>query len=106
VAAALDGDPDARATWDDLVAGVAAAARVLVQTLDVELVLLGGGVAAAEGSALLAEVRQRLTRSAAPSPYLASLELPGRVDLLRTDAPVAAIGAALLGSGEEVPWPR
>ena len=104
--AAVDGDPGARAVWDDLVAVLAAALRILVQTLDVELVVLGGGVTAADGDLLLGEVRQRLARSAAPSAFLTSLDLPNRVDLLDARAPVAAVGAALLGAGEEGPWPR
>lgn len=106
IAAAADGDPDACAVWDDAIAGIAAAVRILVQTLDVELVLLGGGVVAAAGPVLLSEVRQRLTRTRASSPFLTSLDVPARLDALDPELPVAAIGAALLGAAEGVPWLR
>ncbi|HCX85976.1 MAG TPA: sugar kinase [Micrococcales bacterium] len=89
-------DPVARRILDGLHRGVAAAVRLLVLTVDVDAVVLGGGIARL-GADLLAPVTQVLRSWEAESGFLASVAPSRRVSLLRPDGPVAAIGAALLG---------
>lgn len=83
-----------------LVANIAAAVRLLVLTVDVDDVVIGGGLSSL-GDVLLAEVRDVLRGWAAGSEFLASLQLPERVDLVPGDANVAAVGAALVGAGDD-----
>lgn len=80
-----------------LLESVASAVRVLVLTVDVDVVVIGGGIASL-GTALLDGVRAVLTRRAEESPFLASLELAGRVRLVPTRFPSAAVGAAFVGA--------
>lgn len=96
--AAVKGDPAAEVIRDRLFFGVASAVRVLVLTLDVDEVVLGGGLTKwgeplVEGT--LAVLDQWQSRSA----FLRSLDLSDRVLALDTDEPVAAIGAAMMGAG-------
>lgn len=95
-AAAAGGDPDAVAVRDAFAAAVAAAVRLLVLTVDVEVVVLGGGVAAV-GEPLQLAVADALRKQATDSSFLASLRLADRLRVVRQDRPVAAVGAALLG---------
>lgn len=96
LAAADAGDVRASAVAEQLVANVAAAVRILALTVDVDAVVIGGGVAAS-GERLLQRLRARLDGEAGASPFLASLELSRRVLLVPSGAPVAAVGAALVG---------
>lgn len=93
--AAADGDPRAIAVRDEFAARVADAVRVVALTVDPETVVLGGGVAQV-GDRLRVAVAQALAEQAADSPFLRSLDLPGRLELVPLDVPVAALGAALL----------
>jgi predicted NBD/HSP70 family sugar kinase len=95
-AAAADGDEDARRIKARLVEGIAAAVRVLVLTVDVETVVVGGGLSHL-GDRLLRDVHEVLDEWAQASPFLASLSLPARVRLVPEGSPAAAIGAALVG---------
>ncbi|MFE7844005.1 ROK family protein [Microbacterium sp. NPDC057407] len=95
--AAEHGDELARVLRGDLARGVAAAVRVLVLTADVDEVVLGGGVTAL-GDRLMADVRAELAASAEASPFMRSLRLDERVELLPTGSPAAALGAALIGA--------
>ncbi|MBX3195508.1 MAG: ROK family protein [Microbacteriaceae bacterium] len=95
-AAADAGDPVAVAVRSRLVDNVAAAVRLLVLTVDVDDVVIGGGLASL-GEVLLAEVRQVLGGWARGSEFLASLELPDRIDLVPGGMNAAAVGAALVG---------
>jgi predicted NBD/HSP70 family sugar kinase len=97
LAAADAGDPAAEAIRSSLVGNVAAAVRVLVLTVDVEVVVIGGGLSAL-GDRLLDDVRRALASWAVESPFLASLELDRRVQLLPAGFPAAAVGAALVGA--------
>ncbi|HWU21894.1 MAG TPA: ROK family protein [Nocardioides sp.] len=95
-AAAHDGDPRAVDVRDRFVAAVGEAVRVLGLTLDTTWIVLGGGVTAlgtALGDALVAHLRHQ----AEESPFLASLDLAGRLRLVPPHEPVGAIGAAMLG---------
>jgi predicted NBD/HSP70 family sugar kinase len=96
LAAARDGDPRAMAISRSLVENVAAAVRILVLTVDVEVVVVGGGLSHL-GDPLLEQIRGVLEGWAADSPFLASLGLPDRVRFVPDDFPVAAVGAALVG---------
>lgn len=95
-AAAAAGDTKAVVVRDRFCAGIADAVRVLCLTVDPVSIVLGGGVAQV-GEPLRAGVREALRRQAAGSPFLASLDLAGRVEVVPADYPVAAVGAALLG---------
>ncbi len=93
--AAAAGDPAAVAARDTYADAVAAAVRMLVLSVDVRRVVLGGGVAQL-GAPLLDAVRSALARQASTSPFLRSLDLPARVLLEPGDVPVAPVGAAVL----------
>ncbi|MDR6971390.1 ROK family protein [Leifsonia shinshuensis] len=95
-AAAERGDPAARAIAARLAVGIAAAVRVLVLTVDPATVVIGGGLSHL-GERLLGEVHEVLHDWERTSPFLASLDLPGRVRLVPEGSPVAALGAALVG---------
>lgn len=99
--AADAGDPLARDLRTGLARGVAAAVRVLVLTADVDVVVLGGGVTAL-GPRLMADVVAELTTSAEASPFMRSLHLDKRVELLPAGSPAAALGAALVGANSGV----
>jgi glucokinase len=94
-AAATAGDPDAIRIRDRFTAGVADAIRLLALTVDPGTFVLGGGVAQL-GEALRSEVADALRAQAVASPFLASLDLARRIDVVPTHVPVAAFGAALL----------
>jgi len=72
--------------------------RLLVLTVDVDRVVIGGGLSSL-GGALLDDVRAVLAGWAAASPFLAAIDLPRRVELLPDELPAAAVGAALVGIG-------
>jgi glucokinase len=91
--AAAAGDALAIEVHRRLIDTVASAVRVLVLTVDVDDVVLGGGIASL-GDPLLDALRETLRTAAADSPFLASLELPERVRLTPAGHPVAALGAA------------
>lgn len=97
-AAAAAGDPLAAAAVDVLCTGVGLAVQVLVLASGAENVVVGGGLAGL-GEPLLRGVRADLVRRGRASRIIEALELPGRVELLSTDVPVAALGAAWLGVG-------
>lgn len=105
VAAVFDaadaGDPRAIALRSGLADGVAAAVRVLVLTTDVDTVVLGGGLSNL-GNRLLEVVHDSLITGGARSPFIHSLALEQRVEVLAVGSPAAALGAALVGL-QEVP---
>jgi glucokinase len=94
--AAEAGDAHAAAIRAKLAGGVAAAIRVLILTADVETVVIGGGLSHL-GERLLDDVLGVLSSWSATSPFVASLELASRVQLVPNDFPAAAVGAALVG---------
>lgn len=98
--AADAGDPLAVELRRGLAYGVASAIRVIVLSTDVDAVVLGGGVTAL-GDRMLRPVLAELDTSAAASPFLRSLRLSERVDLLSPGSPAAALGAAILGAESE-----
>ncbi len=98
--AADSGDPRAVEVRRRFVENVASAVRVLVLTVDVDTVVIGGGISSL-GEPLRVAVRDVLREWAASSAFLDSLELPDRVVLLPAGLPAAAVGAALVGVGIE-----
>jgi hypothetical protein len=76
--------------------------RILVLTVDVDLVVVGGGISSL-GDRVMDGVGQILRAWSRQSQFIASLELAERIRLLPDGAPVAALGAAHLGG---TPWPR
>lgn len=97
LAAVSAGDPAAVRVWEDVLRGAAATVRVVALTLDVDVVVLGGGVSRL-GTPLLAGVRSALGEMGRTSPFLASLDLSARLRLAPVDEELGAVGAALLGS--------
>jgi glucokinase len=95
-AAARAGDEKAIQLRDDFAAGVASAVRALSLSVDPPTIVLGGGVAQL-GEPLRVAVAQALLDQATTSPFLASLDLAGRLRVVPADYPAAAVGAALLG---------
>jgi predicted NBD/HSP70 family sugar kinase len=77
--------------------GVASAIRVLVLTVDVQTVVLGGGLSNL-GDRLLDAVTEILRRWENGSAFLSSRHLPERVRLLPVALHAATIGAALIGA--------
>ena len=91
-------DPANDAVRRGLFFGVASAVRTLVLTVDVERVVLGGGLTAM-GAPLVDGVRAVFADWSAGSRFLASLELGERIAVIDPGLPVAAVGAAMVGSG-------
>lgn len=90
-------DADAAAILSRAQHAIASAVRVLTLTLDVDAIVLGGGVTRL-GAPLIDGVLEALRGWEAASPFLASLAPSARVGLLHTTVPVGAVGAALAGS--------
>ncbi|WP_194422626.1 ROK family protein [Microbacterium abyssi] len=95
--AADQDDTEALLLRADLSRGAAAAVRILVLCADVETVVIGGGLTAL-GERLGDGIRTALVADAAGSPFLRSLRLDERIELLPSGSPAAALGAALVGS--------
>lgn len=95
--AADAGDLRAAGLRDGLAFGVAAAVRLLVLTVDVDAVVVGGGLSAL-GARMLGLVVAELEAGAMASAFVRSLALADRVELLPAGSPAAALGAALIGS--------
>lgn len=91
--AAAAGNARAMAVRDDVCTHLAGAVALVVQTVDPDTVVIGGGVAEA-GEPLLDAVREALRRRTAGSPLLTSFGLASRVAVLPPGLPVGAIGAA------------
>ena len=97
--AADAGDAHAIELRAGLAYGVASAIRMLVLSGDVDVVLLGGGVTAL-GDRMLSLVVAELASRAAASPFLRSLRIAERVEMLPPGSPAAALGAAIIGAEE------
>jgi len=98
--AADAGEAEAIALRHGLSYGIASAIRVIVLAGDVDTVILGGGITGL-GERMLRPVVTELEESAAASPFLRSLRLSERVDLLPPGSPAAALGAAIVGADYE-----
>ena len=78
------------------VENVAAAVRILVLTVDVDSVVIGGWLSSL-GPVLLDEVRAVLASWETESAFLSSTHLSERIAIVPVDFPAAAVGAALVG---------
>jgi predicted NBD/HSP70 family sugar kinase len=94
LAAAAVGDGVAAEVRDEVAAYLAGAVALIAQTVDPQIIVLGGGVAEA-GAPLLDAVVDALHARAERSPVLAALDLAGRVALVPEGVPAGALGAAL-----------
>jgi glucokinase len=94
--AADAGDDAAVKIRRSFMASVASAVRILVLAMDVDLVVIGGGISNL-GPRLLDALRDALDVQASTSRFLASQNLSPRVRLVPRGVPVAAIGAAFIG---------
>ncbi len=94
--AAASGEPLAIEVKTRLVENVAAAVRLLVLTVDVDAVVIGGGLSSL-GQQLLDDVVGVLRRWEQSSAFLESIDLSDRVHVVPTGFPAAAVGAALVG---------
>jgi len=102
-AAATSGDRTAATVRDRLLRGVAEAARMLVLTVDVDDVVIGGGISRI-GEPLLAGVRTVIEGWETGSAFVTSLGLGDRLRLLPAQFPAAAVGAAFVGAPEVSTW--
>jgi predicted NBD/HSP70 family sugar kinase len=94
--AADAGDARAVEIRDRLFLGLASSIRVLVLTLDVDSIVLGGGLTGM-GARLIEGATRVIDGWASASDFLASLDMAGRITLIDPGVPVAALGAAQLG---------
>ena len=93
--AAEAGDPVALSARATLVENIAAAVRLLVLTVDVDVVVIGGGMIT-QGSPLITAVRGVLDEWGTRSAFIDSLGLSTRVRYAPSASALAAIGAAHL----------
>jgi predicted NBD/HSP70 family sugar kinase len=89
-------EADAVRVRDVFVDGVAQAVRMLALSVDVETVVIGGGLSGL-GERLHRPLLDVFAQWAEASPFLASLDFAGRTRMLPAGAPGAAVGAAMLG---------
>ncbi|WP_291381287.1 ROK family protein [Demequina sp.] len=98
VLARADVDADAALIRERMFQAVATAVRILILTLDVEEVLLGGGLTRM-GPDLIEGARRVMRDWERRSEFMASVDLTSRTRMLDPDVPLAAIGAAMRGAG-------
>jgi predicted NBD/HSP70 family sugar kinase len=92
------------ATDGDVIAAVAWAAQLCVMTLDVDVVVVGGGMTSA-GDPFQRRLVDTLAKAEAASPMLAATGLARRVRLAPVDDPRGSLGAVLAARDPEVsPW--
>lgn len=95
---AVAADPGRRG---DVAAAVSWAVQLCVMTLDVDVVVLGGGMTAS--STAVEAVLSALDEREAASPMLADLSLRSRVQVVGPDAPLGSLGAVLAIAGRVAP---
>lgn len=78
---------------DDAVAALAWASYLTLMLVDVERVVIGGGVGIALGDRIVAPIRKALGEVGSGSPFLASLDLDGRVIAAPQGVELGALGA-------------
>ena len=100
--AAEGGDEAAVEIRRRLFEGVAASVRILVLTVDVDLVVVGGGISSL-ADRIMGGVGEVFAGWSSQSPFIDSLGLAERIRILPAGAPVAALGAAHLGGTS---WPK
>ncbi|SER96403.1 Sugar kinase of the NBD/HSP70 family, may contain an N-terminal HTH domain [Propionibacterium cyclohexanicum] len=98
--AADAGDPRAIVVRDTFVRAVADAVSILVLTLDVDSVVIGGGLSNL-GGRLMHPLARELTERAGCSAFLAGLGIADRLRLASHGSAAPAVGAALIGAGSQ-----
>lgn len=93
----MRGDGRRVAAWHVVVDALAHAVRMLVLTVDVEAVAIGGGMRGL-GGPLLDGIRHRLDEWSGASSFLAALAIPSRVHMVPAGRQPAAVGAAIVRS--------
>jgi predicted NBD/HSP70 family sugar kinase len=91
--AADEGDERARSIRDDAVVALAWGCYVTMLLVDVERVVIGGGVGVALGERMVAPLRERLRTFGEHSPFVRSLRLPDRLVAAPPDVELGALGA-------------
>lgn len=94
LAEAAAGETAAVEAFGLLVTGAATAIRLLTLTFDPDTLVIGGGLRLL-GAPLLDRITETLDGWAAASPFLASLGMSERIQILPEGSPSAAVGAAL-----------
>lgn len=77
-----------------IIGAIADAIMALAVTVDPDTIIIGGGMART-GDPLIEEISEELTRRAASSPFIRSMDLPSRLTLAPCDQPIGAIGAGV-----------
>lgn len=98
VLARADLDADAAQIRERLFEAMATAVRILILTLDVEEVVVGGGLTRM-GPSLLEGARRVMREWERTSGFMVSVDLTARMRMVDPDTPLAAIGAAMRGAG-------
>jgi predicted NBD/HSP70 family sugar kinase len=91
--AADAGHVTADAIRTDVVEALAWSSQLACLLLDVDLVVLGGGVSVALGSRLVGSVRAALQQRERTSPFLAAVAVGDRIRLTADGVEVGALGA-------------
>ena len=91
-AAVIAGNAAAEALWSTVVGGLSSAVLMLALTLDPEVIVIGGGVAAV-GQALPDAIAARLAFDARHSEFLGSLDLGARLRVVDPTVLLGPIGA-------------
>jgi predicted NBD/HSP70 family sugar kinase len=94
---AASGSDRARRQRDDVVDALAWACQLVTLLLDVDSIVVGGGVGAALGDELLDPLRRTLRDRAGESVLLANLDIAARISGLPPGVEVGALGADLAG---------
>ena len=89
------GDARARAAHSEWMGALAHAVEILGLTIDVDVILLAGGVTRS-GDRLVADLREELTRRAEGSAFLRRADLASRLVLVDPELGAAPLGACLL----------
>lgn len=91
--AAAAGTPAAVAVRDDVVNGLAWACQSIVLLLDVDRIVVGGGVGAAIGDLLVDRVREVIARRGDDSPFISNIGIGERISAAPGDVELGALGA-------------
>ncbi|MCU1401128.1 MAG: hypothetical protein JWN62_4237 [Acidimicrobiales bacterium] len=86
------GDDAARQIWSGVIGGLGTAVLMLALTLDPQVIVLSGGVAAM-GQPLCDAIAERLAFDGRNSGFLASLNVGARMRIIEPSVPLGAIGA-------------
>ena len=95
IARARAGEPEAERVLAMVTHAIGDGLQIVVQTVDPDVIILGGGMAKT-GAPLVEAVRDELARREATCPFLAGLHVGDRLRLAPTAVPLGAYGAAVM----------